>query len=260
MLAGQLARRRAPGAGGLRWLDGRGAAAGERRRRRARTFTAHFAAERARREAAPRAVPHRAGGAAHDAARLARRARVGPDRASDRVRLAARAGRDGAAGRLAARDRVRAGERRARLDPRLGGAPRQHRRLDPRRPLAPRADAAPRPPRAAAAAGGGRPARAPRRLWAASRSPTGCARATPTRPTAAAPWRCPGTRRSCCPAGPAATGWPSTPRRTRRRSGTPASLGCMRAHDARHPGADAAGAVGCPGRRGGLSERQLRAG
>ena len=42
--------------------------------------------------------------------------------------------------------------------------------------------------------------------------------------------------------------------------GTPASLGCMRAHDARHPGADAAGAVGCPGRRGGLSQRQLLAG
>ena len=49
--------------------------------------------------------------------------------------------------------------------------------------------------------------------------------------TAAARSRSQGTRRSCCPAGPAATGSPSTPRRIPRRSATRPRLGCMRAYD-----------------------------
>ena len=70
-------------------------------------------------------------------------------------------------------------------------------------------------------AGRRRPARHGDPDAAASRSPTSCARAGRTRPTAAARSRSPATRRSCCPAGPAATAWRSTRRHTRRRSARP---------------------------------------
>ena len=84
--------RRAPGAGGLRWLDGSGAAAGGGHQHRGRRSPSTSWSSRRAEQAAPRPV--------HSPPACVRRTpmrgspggrRVGPDRAADRVRLAARA-------------------------------------------------------------------------------------------------------------------------------------------------------------------------